>query len=72
MQSIKRLIPRGDLAVRLERSLHHLRGIPRQASCALIPFKDVPKIERPGVGVGQITSLTLQEFAVLLPGVHCG
>ena len=44
----------------------------RQASCALIPFKDVPKIERPGVAVGQITSLTPQEFAVLLPGVHCG
>jgi len=30
----------------------------------------VPKVERPGVG--QITSLTPQEFAVLLPGVRCG
>lgn len=30
MPSIKRLIPRGDLDARLERSLHHLSGIPRQ------------------------------------------
>ena len=44
----------------------------RQASCALIPFKDVPKIDRPGIAAGTMIPLAPQDLAVLLPGVRCG
>ena len=44
----------------------------RQASCVLIPFKDVPKIERSGVAAGQMIPLAPRDFAVQLPGVRRG
>ena len=40
-----------------------------QTACTLIPFKDVPKVVRPGIEAGQMIPLSPQEFAVLLPGI---
>jgi len=41
-----------------------------RASGALIPFKDLPRVERPEGATGQMIPLAHRDFAVLLPGVQ--
>ena len=40
------------------------------ASGSLIPFKDLPRVERPEGAIGQMTPLAHRDFAILLPGVR--